>query len=110
VDARLEEAEPKFAFSLGLVLLGVFPSDIVTSIAAGLHVGRHGDPWWQWLPFVALTLLLAVPVIAVTLLGNRADTILPKISSWMTRHGWIVSEIVLAFFAVITINGLVSAS
>jgi hypothetical protein len=108
---RLEQAEPKFAFSLGLVLLGVFPSDIVTSIAAGLHVGRHGDPWWQCLPFVALTLLLlAVPVIAVTLLGKRADAILPKISGWMTQHGWIVNEIVLAFFAVITINGLVSGS
>jgi len=26
----------------------------------------------------------------------------------MTRHAWIVSEIVLAFFTAITINGLVS--
>jgi len=79
--AKLQEAEPKFAFSLGLVLLGVFPSDIVTSIAAGLHVGHRGGPWWQCLPFVALTLLLAVPAITVTILGKRAEIILPKISS-----------------------------
>ena len=108
---RLQKAEPKLAFSLGLVLLGVFPSDIVTAIAAGLHLGRHDTPWWQCLPFVALTLLLlAVPAIAVALLGKRADTTLPKISDWMTQHGWIVNEIVLAFFAAITINGLVSGS
>ena len=44
---------------------------------------------------MALTqLLLAVPAIAGTLPGKRADTILPKISSWMAQHGWIVSEIV----------------
>src|SRR5262249_28937891 len=92
-------------------LLGVFPADIVTAIAAGLHLGRHDTPWWQCLPFVALTLLLlAVPAIAVALLGKRADTTLPKISDWMTQHGWIVNEIVLAFFAAITINGLVSGS
>ena len=79
--------------------------------AAGLHLGRHDDPWWQCLPFVALTLLLlAVPAIAVTLLGKRAHTTLPRISDWMTQHGWIVNEIVLAFFAAIIINSLVSGN
>jgi hypothetical protein len=106
--AKLQHATPTFAFLLGLVLLGVFPSDIVTSIAAGLHVGHREDPWWQCLPFVALTLLfLAFPAIAVTLLGKRSDAVLPKISTWMNRHSWIVSEIVLAFFTAITINSLV---
>ena len=35
---KLEEAQPKGSFRLGFLLLGVFPSDILTSIAVG---GRH---------------------------------------------------------------------
>ena len=32
---RLEEVQPEDAFRLGFLLLGVFPSDILTSIAVG---------------------------------------------------------------------------
>ena len=53
-------------------------------------------------------LLLAVPAIVVALLGKRAHTVLPKISGWMNHHGWIVNEIVLAFFAALTISSLVT--
>jgi len=104
---RLETASLKLALVLGLLLLGIFPTDILTSVAAGLHVARHGDSWWQLLPFVALTLLLlATPAIMVVLLGRRAHVILPKIRDWMNNHSWVVSEIVLVFFAAITINSL----
>ena len=104
---RLQDAGPKFAFTLGLLLLGVFPTDILTSIAVGLHVARAGDPWWQCLPFVALTLLLlGAPAIVVVLLGARARTLLPKIRDWMNDNSWVVSEVVLLFFAAITINSL----
>ncbi len=34
---KLQDARPKFAFLLGLALLGVFPTDILSSITAGLH-------------------------------------------------------------------------
>jgi hypothetical protein len=42
---KLQTAEPKFAFGLGAALLGVFPTDILTSVVVGLHLSRHGDPW-----------------------------------------------------------------
>jgi Sap-like sulfolipid-1-addressing protein len=107
--SKLQTAQPKFAFLLGLALLGVFPTDIATSIAVGLHLARHGAPWWQCLPFVALTLLLlGVPALAVLVLGKRAAAILPKIRDWMNENAWVISEIVLVFFAGITINSLVS--
>jgi hypothetical protein len=90
-----------------MALLGVFPTDIASSVAAGLHVARHGDPWWQCLPFVALTLLfLAVPSLGVVLLGSRAGVVLPRIRDWMNQNTWVISEIVLVFFAVLTINSL----
>jgi hypothetical protein len=104
---RLQQAQPKFAFTLGLLLLGVFPTDILTSVTAGLHVARNDDSWWHCLPFVALTLLfLGVPALGVILLGTRADAVLPKVRNWMTQQSWVVSEVVLVFFLAITINSL----
>ena len=104
---RLETATPRFAFTLGLLLLGVFPTDIITSITCGSHVAQHGDGWWQVLPFVGLTLtLLAIPALLVVLLGERATVLLPKVRDWMNTNGWIVSEIVIVFFMGITINSL----
>jgi hypothetical protein len=105
---RLQTATPRFAFVLGMLLLGVFPTDILTSVTAGLHVARADDQWWQCLPFVGLTLLfLGSPALAVIVLGRRAGRILPKIRNWMNDDSWVVSEIVLLFFAAITINSLV---
>jgi hypothetical protein len=105
---KLQAAEPKFAFTLGLALLGVFPTDIMSASAAGLHVAHAHDPWWHCLPFVGLTLLLlAAPAIGVVVLGKRAQVVLPKIRDWMSRDSWVVSEVVLVFFAAIAINSLV---
>lgn len=106
---KLQEARPKLALTLGLALLGVFPTDIAGSITVGLHVGRHGEAWWQILPFVALTLLLlGLPLLGILVLGHRAQVVLPKIRDWMNDNAWVVSEVVLVFFAVITVNSLVS--
>ncbi|HKA67828.1 MAG TPA: GAP family protein [Actinomycetes bacterium] len=106
---RLQDAQPRFAFLLGAALLGLFPTDILSSITAGLHIARHGEAWWECLPFVGLTLLLlALPALGVVVLGKRANIILPRIRDWMNRKAWVVSEIVLVFFAGVTINSLVS--
>jgi threonine/homoserine/homoserine lactone efflux protein len=105
--SKLQGAEPKFALVLGLLLLGVFPTDILTSITTGLHTARHDEPWWHCLPFVALTLLLlGFPSITVALLGRRAKVVLPRIRDWMNDNSWVVSEVVLVFFSAITINSL----
>jgi threonine/homoserine/homoserine lactone efflux protein len=104
---KLQDATPRFAFTLGLLLLGVFPTDILTSVTVGLHVARKEDPWWQCLPFVGATLLLlGIPSITVVLLGRRGPVVLPKIRDWMNGNSWIISEVVLVFFAAITINSL----
>jgi hypothetical protein len=104
---RLQEASPKLAFMLGLALLGVFPTDIAGSITVGLHVGRHGETWWQVLPFVAATLLLlGLPLLGILVLGRRAEVVLPKVRDWMRDNAWVVSEVVLVFFAVIAIDSL----
>src|SRR5207342_853786 len=76
---ELETAGPKRSFRLGFLLLGVFPTDILTSIAVGGSLARNDDPWWQVLPFVMLVLLfLALPSLLLVFLGERGQKLLPK--------------------------------
>jgi hypothetical protein len=104
---KLETASARFSFRLGLLLLGVFPTDILTSVAVGTFLASHGDPWWHYLPFVLLTLfLLALPALILVAFGDRGQAVLPKVRDWMNSNSWIVSEIVIGLFIVIAINSL----
>jgi hypothetical protein len=104
---KLEEASPGFAFKIGLLLFGLFPPDILTSIAVGSALAGHGDPLWHGLFFIALALLLlAIPFLSRLLLRERAKTLLPKARDWMNSNSWIVNEFVLVFLIVLTIDSL----
>jgi hypothetical protein len=102
---KLQTASPRFSFTLGFLLLGVFPSDLITSVVIGTHLSNQGDPWWHALPFVLLTvLLLAAPALLVLALGKRGETLLPKVRDWMGANSWIISEVVLVFFIFIVLG------
>jgi hypothetical protein len=104
---RLQAATPRFSFRLGFLLLGVFPTDILTSVAVGSYLSNEGDPWWHLLPFLMLTLLfLALPAILLLAFGQRAQAFLPKARDWMNTNSWVVSEIVIGLFIVLTINSI----
>ncbi|MGN6258446.1 MAG: GAP family protein [Solirubrobacterales bacterium] len=103
---KLQSATPKTALVLGFLLLGFFPSDLVTAVSVGSFLAHNGDTYLQALPFIGLTLLLlASPALGVALMGKRAQTTLPKIRDWMNDNSWIVSEVVLVFFVVIILSG-----
>jgi hypothetical protein len=104
---RLQTASPRFCFLLGFLLLGVFPSDFVTSISVGAYLSTRGDPLWYYLGFLALTLLfLGLPALLVLILGKRAETFLPKARDWMNANSWIVSELVLLLFVGIVLSNI----
>jgi hypothetical protein len=103
---RLQNATPKTTLILGFLLLGFFPSDLVTSVSVGSFLAHDGDSFLQALPFVGLTLLLlGSPALGVALMGKRAQSTLPKIRDWMNQNSWIVSEVVIVFFIVIILSG-----
>jgi Sap, sulfolipid-1-addressing protein len=103
---KLQNATPKATFVLGFLLLGFFPSDLITSISIGGFLSSHGDPYLNALPFIGLTLLfLATPALMVVTLGERAQNVLPKVRDWMNANSWIVSEVVLVFFVAIILSG-----
>jgi Sap, sulfolipid-1-addressing protein len=104
---RLQNATPRVSLGLGFLLLGVFPTDILTSWAVGTYLANHDDPWWHYLPFLALTLLLlGLPVILVLALGERGRVLLPKVRDWMNANSWIVSEVVIGLFIAIAASSL----
>jgi uncharacterized membrane protein YfcA len=104
---KLQTASPRFSFRLGFLLLGVFPTDILTSWAVGTYLAAHDDPWWHYVPFVLLTMLfLALPTILILLFGQRAQAFLPKVRDWMNTNSWVVSEVVIVFFIAITADSL----
>ena len=104
---KLQAADPRFSFKLGFLLLGVFPTDILTSFAVGSYLAGHGDPWWHCLPFIGLTLLfLALPSLLLLAFRERAHEFMPKARDWMNTNAWVVNEVVLAFFVAITLSSL----
>jgi Sap, sulfolipid-1-addressing protein len=104
---KLQTANPRFSFRLGFLLLGVFPTDIVTSVAVGSYLSKEGDPWWHLLPFLGLTLLfLALPALLLLALGQRAQAFLPKARDWMNTNSWVVNEIVIGLFVLLTIDSI----
>jgi Sap, sulfolipid-1-addressing protein len=106
---KLQTADPKFSFRLGFLLLGFFPSDIVTSITVGAYLSNQGDPWTHSIPFIVLTLLfLSLPALLLLALGARAKVLLPKARNWMNTNSWIVSELVIGLFIALSINNIAS--
>jgi threonine/homoserine/homoserine lactone efflux protein len=49
---RLQTADARLSFRLGLLLFLVMPTDVITMITVGAYLARHGDPWWHSLPFL----------------------------------------------------------
>lgn len=104
---KLQTASPTFSFRLGFLLLGFFPTDILTSIAVGSHLAGTGRPLIDSVGFISLTLLfLALPSLSLVALGGRAETLLPKARDWINTHSWIVSEVVIVLFIVLQLNKL----
>ncbi len=106
--SRLVAASPRFSFRLGFLLLGFFPTDLVTSVAVGSSLAATGAPLGDAAGFVALTLtLLALPAVVLAAFGDRAEKRLPAVRDWMETNSWLVNEVVLLLFVGITVSNVV---
>ena len=105
--AKLQDASPAFAFRAGLILFLVMPTDVITMFTVSNLLAHGGAPWWHTLLFMALTVALAgIPLMLLLALGPRAETELPRLRQWVTTNSWIVNEIVIALFLVMSVNSL----
>jgi cytochrome c biogenesis protein CcdA len=101
---RLQDANPRFAVTIGLLLYLLMPTDLIAMATVGAYVARQGEPWWHTLGFVVLTILIAgLPFIVLLAMGRRAESVLPRIRQWMNANSWMVNEAVLLFFLAMTL-------
>ncbi|RBI61492.1 hypothetical protein DMJ13_12305 [halophilic archaeon] len=103
----LTTANPRFSFRLGFLLLGFFPTDILTSASVASYLAARKAPLTDALPFIGVTLLiLALPALILLAFGDRGEAFLPKVRDWMNANSWIINEIVILLFIGLTINNL----
>jgi threonine/homoserine/homoserine lactone efflux protein len=96
---RLQDANPRFAVTIGFLLYLLMPTDLVAAATVGAYIARQGEPWWHTLGFVVLTILIAgLPFIVLLAMGRRAESVLPRVREWMNANSWMVNEAVLLFF------------
>jgi hypothetical protein len=95
----LQSAEPRRAFSLGFLLIFLMPTDIIAVISTVNFLHDNDKDIVDGWPLAAATvLLMALPIIAYTLLGDRAKRAMPGIRTWLSGHGWLVNLIVIVYF------------
>jgi hypothetical protein len=98
----LQNAKPRTAFTTGLLLLSVFPSDFVVLITVGVNLAQQNASLLSAVPFVLATILIAaLPVLSYLLFRRRAQQIMPKVRDWMNTHSWLVNIIVYIIFIIL---------
>jgi hypothetical protein len=98
----LQNANPRTAFTTGLLLLSVFPSDLVILVTVGVNLAQSGSNLLAAVPFVAATILIAaLPVLSYLLFRHRAQQVMPKVRDWMNTNSWLVNIIVYVVFIVL---------
>jgi hypothetical protein len=98
----LENAKPRTAFTTGLLLLSVFPSDLVILITVGMNLAQSGTSLLGAVPFVAVTILIAaLPALSYLLFRHRAERLMPKVRDWMNKNSWLVNIIVYIIFILL---------
>jgi hypothetical protein len=95
----MQNAKPRTAFTTGLLLLSVFPSDFIILVTVGANLTQHNASLLAGVPFIAATVFIAaLPMLAYLLFRRRAQRTMPKVRDWMNANSWLVNIIVYVVF------------
>ena len=98
----LQNAKSRTAFTTGLLLLSIFPSDLVILVTVGVNLAQHNSSLLGAVPFVAATILIAaLPALSYLLFRRRAQRTMPKVREWMNTNSWLVNIIVYVVFILL---------
>ena len=98
----LQNAKPRTAFTTGLLLLSVFPSDFVVLMTVGVNLAQSNASLLGAVPFVLATIFIAaLPLLSFLLFRRRAERAMPKVRDWMNTHSWLVNIIVYIIFIIL---------
>jgi hypothetical protein len=98
----MQNANPRTAFTTGLLLLSVFPSDFVILVTVGVNLVQNDASLLAAVPFMAATVFIAaLPALSYLLFRHRAKRAMPKVRDWMNANSWLVNIIVYVIFIVL---------
>jgi hypothetical protein len=101
----LQNAGPRTAFTTGLLLLSVFPSDFVILVTVGVNLAQNNASLLGTVPFVVATILIAaLPVLSYLLFRRGAQRVMPKVREWMNKNSWLVNIIVYVVFILLILS------
>jgi len=102
---RLQEADAKLALRTGLLLILLFPSDVLVLLTVGVNLEHSDAGLADALPFIlATTLIAALPLLGYLLFHRRAVTFMPRVRNWMNANSWVVNIIACAVFIVLILG------
>jgi Sap, sulfolipid-1-addressing protein len=100
----MQNANPRTAFTTGLLLLSVFPSDLVILVTVGINLAQQNASLVGAVPFIVATILIAaLPVLSYLLFRHRAVRAMPKVRDWMNTNSWLVNIIVYVVFILLIV-------
>ena len=95
----LQSADSKTALKTGLLLILLFPSDVIILLTVGINLEQNALGLVAALPFIgATTLIAALPLLVYLLFHRRAERLMPQARDWMNTHSWLVNIIVCVIF------------
>ena len=97
-------ATPGKALKLGLMVIPLMPSDELIMFTVGVNLVQSGSAYWEALPFVVLTALVAaLPLLGYLLFHRRAKVAMPRLRDWMNANSWLVNIIVCVTFILLIV-------
>lgn len=98
----LMTAGPGKAFTTGLLLISLFPSDVIVLLTVGANVAQNNASFLTAWPFIAATVLIAaLPLLVYLLFRRRAELAMPRARDWMNSHSWLINIIACLIFVVL---------
>jgi threonine/homoserine/homoserine lactone efflux protein len=95
----LQTATPRRAFEIGALLILLFPGDVVVMLTTGIHLVSEGHSWFDALPLILLTTLIAAaPLLFFLLFRHQAERAMPRVRDWMNTHSWAINIFVCLVF------------
>jgi hypothetical protein len=99
---RLRTAGPRKAFVTGLLLIGLFPSDVLVMLTVGIDLAQNDAALTAALPFIGITVVIAaLPLLSYLLFRRRAEALIPKVRDWMNERSWLVNITLCLFFVLL---------
>lgn len=89
------------AFIAGALLLSIFPTDLLTNIGVGTTLSQLDQPLWPFVLFVTTTVgLLLIPIAIVGIMADRAEEVLTRLRTGITRFSWILNELICVLILI----------